>query len=127
MKVAVDSVLGEVRKKKSDVAKMLELIGNLSKLRKIRKENVAKKGVFACFFVSILWGGGGHCSFFLYPTFLHESNVSTQNNHISSDCGKQFEECHTWIYFLLRFVKFIEAWKKMSFLSFGEYLSLLLE
>ncbi|CAI9731209.1 Hypothetical predicted protein [Octopus vulgaris] len=49
MKVAVDSVLGEVRKKKSDVAKMLELIGNLSKLRKIRKENVAKKGLYTLF------------------------------------------------------------------------------
>ena len=44
MKMCVDSVLSEVRKKKSDVSKMLEMIKALSKLRKIRKENVAKKG-----------------------------------------------------------------------------------
>lgn len=44
MKICVDSVLSEVRKKKSDVSKMLELIKVLSKLRKVRKENVAKKG-----------------------------------------------------------------------------------
>lgn len=49
MKICVDSVLSEVRKKKSDVSKMLELIKVLSKLRKVRKENVAKKGLYTLF------------------------------------------------------------------------------
>lgn len=45
MKICVDSVLGEVKKKESDVYKMLELIKTLTKLRKIRKD----KGVYTLF------------------------------------------------------------------------------
>ncbi|XP_066448990.1 programmed cell death protein 7 [Eleutherodactylus coqui] len=45
LKAAADQVLGEVRKKKNDVKKMLDVLKSLEKLRKLRKEAAGRKGV----------------------------------------------------------------------------------
>ncbi|KAM4675924.1 programmed cell death protein 7 [Discoglossus pictus] len=46
LKAAADSVLSEVRKKKADAKKMLDVLRSLEKLRKLRKEAAGRKGVF---------------------------------------------------------------------------------
>ncbi|XP_072202033.1 programmed cell death protein 7-like isoform X3 [Excalfactoria chinensis] len=45
LKAAADSVLSEVRKKQADTKRMVDILGSLEKLRKLRKEAAAKKGV----------------------------------------------------------------------------------
>ncbi|XP_028812331.1 programmed cell death protein 7 [Denticeps clupeoides] len=46
MKRAADSVLAEVRKKQADARRMVDILKSLEKLRKLRKEAAARKGVF---------------------------------------------------------------------------------
>ncbi|OXB77658.1 UNVERIFIED_CONTAM: hypothetical protein H355_002967 [Colinus virginianus] len=45
LKAAADSVLSEVRKKQADTKRMVDILGALEKLRKLRKEAAARKGV----------------------------------------------------------------------------------
>nr|XP_034987597.1 programmed cell death protein 7 [Zootoca vivipara] len=45
LKAAADSVLSEVRKKQADTKRMAEILRGLEKLRKLRKEAAARKGV----------------------------------------------------------------------------------
>ncbi|XP_042731541.1 programmed cell death protein 7 isoform X1 [Lagopus leucura] len=45
LKAAADSVLSEVRKKQADTKRMVDILGSLEKLRKLRKEAAARKGV----------------------------------------------------------------------------------
>ncbi|XP_044300936.1 programmed cell death protein 7 [Varanus komodoensis] len=45
LKAAADSVLSEVRKKQADTKRMAEIVRGLEKLRKLRKEAAARKGV----------------------------------------------------------------------------------
>ncbi|XP_030313284.1 programmed cell death protein 7 [Calypte anna] len=45
LKAAADSVLSEVRKKQADTKRMVEILHGLEKLRKLRKEAAARKGV----------------------------------------------------------------------------------
>lgn len=44
LKAAADSVLSEVRKKQADTKRMVDILGSLEKLRKLRKEAAARKG-----------------------------------------------------------------------------------
>ncbi|KAG1959533.1 programmed cell death protein 7 [Pimephales promelas] len=46
MKKAADAVLSEVRKKQADAKRMLDILKSLEKLRKLRKEAAARKGMF---------------------------------------------------------------------------------
>lgn len=46
LKLAADAVLSEVRKKQSDAKRMLDILKSLEKLRKLRKEAAARKGLF---------------------------------------------------------------------------------
>ncbi|XP_054024730.1 programmed cell death protein 7 [Dryobates pubescens] len=46
LKAAADSVLSEVRKKQADTKRMVDILHALEKLRKLRKEAAARKGVF---------------------------------------------------------------------------------
>ncbi|NXM82646.1 PDCD7 protein, partial [Oenanthe oenanthe] len=45
LKAAADSVLSEVRKKQADTKRMMDVLRGLEKLRKLRKEAAARKGV----------------------------------------------------------------------------------
>ncbi|NXP65334.1 PDCD7 protein, partial [Chloropsis cyanopogon] len=45
LKAAADSVLSEVRKKQADTKRMVDVLRGLEKLRKLRKEAAARKGV----------------------------------------------------------------------------------
>ncbi|NXI77092.1 PDCD7 protein, partial [Rhipidura dahli] len=45
LKAAADSVLSEVRKKQADTKRMMDVLCGLEKLRKLRKEAAARKGV----------------------------------------------------------------------------------
>ncbi|NXU97056.1 PDCD7 protein, partial [Cettia cetti] len=45
LKAAADSVLSEVRKKQADTKRMMDILRGLEKLRKLRKEAAARKGV----------------------------------------------------------------------------------
>ncbi|NXE12986.1 PDCD7 protein, partial [Lophotis ruficrista] len=45
LKAAADSVLSEVRKKQADTKRMVDILRALEKLRKLRKEAAARKGV----------------------------------------------------------------------------------
>lgn len=45
LKAAADGVLAEVRKKESDTKRMVDIPRALEKLRKLRKETAARKGV----------------------------------------------------------------------------------
>ncbi|XP_075287761.1 programmed cell death protein 7 [Opisthocomus hoazin] len=45
LKAAADSVLSEVRKKQADTKRMVDILRGLEKLRKLRKEAAARKGV----------------------------------------------------------------------------------
>ncbi|KAM9532700.1 programmed cell death protein 7 [Guaruba guarouba] len=45
LKAAADSVLSEVRKKQADTKRMVDILRTLEKLRKLRKEAAARKGV----------------------------------------------------------------------------------
>ncbi|NXU64521.1 PDCD7 protein, partial [Horornis vulcanius] len=45
LKAAADSVLSEVRKKQADTKRMMDILHGLEKLRKLRKEAAARKGV----------------------------------------------------------------------------------
>ncbi|KAG8440746.1 hypothetical protein GDO86_006474 [Hymenochirus boettgeri] len=46
LKAAADLVLSEVRKKQADAKRMTEILRSLEKLRKLRKEAAARKGVY---------------------------------------------------------------------------------
>ncbi|XP_016140371.1 programmed cell death protein 7 [Sinocyclocheilus grahami] len=46
LKLAADAVLSEVRKKQADAKRMLDILKSLEKLRKLRKEAAARKGMF---------------------------------------------------------------------------------
>ncbi|XP_063045639.1 programmed cell death protein 7 [Engraulis encrasicolus] len=46
LKAAADAVLSEVRKKQGDAKKMVDILRALEKLRKLRKEAAARKGVY---------------------------------------------------------------------------------
>ncbi|MBN3308946.1 PDCD7 protein, partial [Amia calva] len=46
LKAAADSVLSEVRKKQADTKRMVDILNSLEKLRKLRKEAAARKGIF---------------------------------------------------------------------------------
>ncbi|XP_059362575.1 programmed cell death protein 7 [Carassius carassius] len=46
LKLAADAVLSEVRKKQADAKRMLDVLKSLEKLRKLRKEAAARKGMF---------------------------------------------------------------------------------
>ncbi|KAK1798536.1 hypothetical protein P4O66_006833 [Electrophorus voltai] len=46
LKLAADAVLSEVRKKQADSKRMLDILKALEKLRKLRKEAAARKGMF---------------------------------------------------------------------------------
>lgn len=46
LKLAADAVLSEVRKKQTDVKRMLDILRSLEKLRKLRKEAASRKGIF---------------------------------------------------------------------------------
>ncbi|KAK2913396.1 hypothetical protein Q8A67_001795 [Cirrhinus molitorella] len=46
LKLAADAVLSEVRKKQSDAKRMQDILKSLEKLRKLRKEAAARKGMF---------------------------------------------------------------------------------
>ncbi|XP_043101375.1 programmed cell death protein 7 [Puntigrus tetrazona] len=46
LKLAADAVLSEVRKKQADAKRMLDIMKSLEKLRKLRKEAAARKGMF---------------------------------------------------------------------------------
>ncbi len=45
LKMAADAVLSEVRKKQADAKRMLDILKSLEKLRKLRKEAAARKGI----------------------------------------------------------------------------------
>ncbi|XP_051571329.1 programmed cell death protein 7 [Myxocyprinus asiaticus] len=46
LKLAADAVLSEVRKKQADAKRMLDILKSLEKLRKLRKEAAARRGMF---------------------------------------------------------------------------------
>ncbi|KAJ0056704.1 hypothetical protein NL108_012213, partial [Boleophthalmus pectinirostris] len=46
LKLAADAVLCEVRKKQADVKRMQDILKSLEKLRKLRKDAAARKGIF---------------------------------------------------------------------------------
>ncbi|MBN3316873.1 PDCD7 protein, partial [Atractosteus spatula] len=46
LKAAADSVLSEVRKKQADCKRMVDILRSLEKLRKLRKEAAARKGIY---------------------------------------------------------------------------------